>query len=139
MIHLLVLKWLHNDSDFELIVHCDKNLGSVASLIISFCLCQMVSCYTYLYELRSTYKRFARVFSNVACRSFNIHMERMSPDGPVLADNLGVSEALWREHWEISGYEGWALKGKRLNMFKLLYFGGNEVFKKTSAWKSRVI
>ena len=88
MIHLLVLKWLHNDNDFELIVHCDTNFGSVASLIISFCLCQIVSCYTYLHKLKSTYKRFAYIFSNVACRLLTIPMERMNPDGTALADHL---------------------------------------------------
>ena len=96
MIHLLVLKWLQNDNDFELIVHCDTNFGSVASLIISFCLCQIVwHCCTYLHKLKNTFKRFACVFSNVAYRSFDIPMERMDPGGTALAGNPGVAEALW--------------------------------------------
>ena len=103
MTHLLVLKWLHNDNDFELIVHCDTNFGSVASLIISFCLCQIVWCCTYLHKLKSTYKRFACIFSNMAWRSVNIPMERMNPDGTALADNLGVAQALLKECQEIFG------------------------------------
>lgn len=78
MIHLLVLKWSHHDSDFELIVHCDTNFGSMASLIISFCLCQIVwHCCTYLHKLKNTFKRSACIFSNVAYRSFDIPMETL--------------------------------------------------------------